>query len=87
LADPFLLTAQPWQPALTTRRYALATSIEGLRREVRAGRAGKEAFSILVATLVSAGEHMVVNRSDDREQYAGWSGCARRTPKHLLRRK
>jgi hypothetical protein len=68
-SDLTRVTAEQMTERLGKDRYALATSIEGLRREVRAGRVGKEAFSFLVLllALVFAGEHLVANRFYDRE--------------------
>jgi hypothetical protein len=69
-SDLTRITPEQLTERLGKDRYAVATSIEGLQREVRTGRVGKEAFSFLVMllALVFAGEHFVANRFYDREQ-------------------
>ena len=58
------LTTDELVKRLGKDRYNLARNIEGLKREVRAGRIGREVFPWLLTLLILlfVGEHLVANR-------------------------
>jgi len=66
------MTPEDLDQVLGEKRYSLASSIEGLERNVTTGRLGVEAYSWLLALLIAAFclEHLVANRFYGNESEA-----------------